>query len=94
MVDRFCTQGWNFTSKDGTRRVVAWKSRSQRADRRLPFLSIQCVLFAAHLAALCSNELREPAAGTLPVLVMPACLEKLGNSSLSQKGNMSHPQFF
>jgi hypothetical protein len=30
-----------------------------------------------------------PAAGTLPVLVMPACLEKLGNSSLSQKGKES-----
>jgi len=39
-----------FVLKDGTGHFAIWKSRSQRADRHLSLLSVQCSFFAADLA--------------------------------------------
>jgi hypothetical protein len=37
MADRFCTQGWNFSLKDGTRRLAAWKNCSRSGSASAVF---------------------------------------------------------
>lgn len=57
----------NVDLKDGKRLFRIWKSRSQRADRCTPFLSIQCSLLGTNPLALNSKGFPEPAKFAPPI---------------------------